>query len=215
MVRGVRSVRVALALVAAFAAPARAVALEVRIDDGRDPLADAIVVLEPAHAAATPVAAAPARHVIDQKDETFVPFLTLMRVGDSLVFRNSDYTRHHVYTFSPVHPFEFVVPSGSTSEAVTFDRAGVAAIGCNIHDRMIAYVFVTDSPYAVETGADGRADFADLPAGAWRLRAWHPRLRAGGRPVERELTVPSAEPVAITLRVDPAPRANDRERSVY
>lgn len=213
MVRG-SSVRVAFALWLAVAARPGA-ALEVRVDDGRGPLADAIVVVDAAGAAAPAASAGPAEHVIDQKDETFVPFLTLMRVGDSIVFRNSDHTRHHVYTFSPVHPFEFVVPSGSTSGAVTFDRAGVAAIGCNIHDRMIAYVFVTDAPYAAQTGADGVAKFPGVPAGAWHLRAWHPRLRAGGKPVEREVTVPSARPVAITLRVDPAPPANDRERSVY
>src|SRR6188768_3282955 len=117
-----------LAILATWLAAASAATLDIRVDDGRAPLPDAVIELEAPGAPA--IANAPGQHVIDQKDETFVPYLTLLRRGDSIVFRNSDYTRHHVYTFSPVHPFEFVVPSGSTSESVTFDRAGVAAIGC-------------------------------------------------------------------------------------
>jgi len=204
-----------LAMLAACAVPASAATLGIRVDDGRTPLPDAVIELEAAGAPA--IANARAQHVIDQKDETFVPYLTLLRRGDSIVFRNSDYTRHHVYTFSPVHPFEFVVPSGSTSESVTFDRTGVVAIGCNIHDRMIAYVFVTEAPWAAQSDSDGNTVFEDLPPGRYVLRAWHPRLRSGGRGEQREIDVPATggAPVSVTLRVDAPPRPADRERSDY
>lgn len=195
-----------------IAAPTAAATLSVRIDDGRRPLADAVVELAVPDAGAT---VAPTRHYIDQKDETFIPYLTVLRRGDSIEFRNSDYTRHHVYTFSPVHPFEFVVPSGATSEPVTFDKAGVAAVGCNIHDRMIAYVFVSDAAHVGQSGPDGVVRFDGVAPGRYRLHAWHPRLRAGGRGVEQVVDVPATEPVALTLRVDAATPPSDRERAVY
>ena len=197
-----------------IAAPAAAATLTVRVDDGRGALADAVVELSAPDPGAT---AAPTRHYIDQKDETFIPYLTVLRRGDSIEFRNSDYTRHHVYTFSPIHPFEFVVPSGSTSEPVTFEQAGVAAVGCNIHDRMIAYVFVSDAARVRQSDPDGIVRFDDVAPGRYVLHAWHPRLRAGGRGIEREIDVPArdAEPVVVSLRVDAAPPAADRERPVY
>ena len=194
-----------------IAAPTAAATLSVRIDDGRRPLADAVVELAAPDAGATP---APTRHYIDQKDETFIPYLTVLRRGDSIEFRNSDYTRHHVYTFSPIHPFEFVVPSGAASEPVTFAEAGVAAVGCNIHDRMIAYVFVSDAARVGKSGPDGLVRFDDLAPGNYTLHAWHPRLRSGGRGIDRVVHVPANEPVAISLGVDAATPAGDRERAI-
>ena len=46
-------------------------------------------------------AIAPVVHVIDQKNLMFVPYVQVFRPGDAVVFRNSDRTRHHVYSFSP------------------------------------------------------------------------------------------------------------------
>ena len=64
---------------------------------------------------------------------------------------------------------------------------------------------------------DGIVRFDDVAPGRYVLHAWHPRLRAGGRGIEREIDVPArdAEPVVVSLRVDAAPPAADRERPVY
>ena len=59
---------------------------------------------------------------------------------------------------------------------VVFDKPGVVALGCNVHDWMVAYVLVVDTPYFAKTGANGRARIANVPAGPYRLRLWHPRL---------------------------------------
>jgi hypothetical protein len=110
-------------------------------------------------------------------------------LGGRVVFRNSDKTLHHVYSFAPIRPFELLLNSATDSEPVQFDRPGIAAIGCNIHDQMIAYVYVADTRWAVLTGANGRAEIANLPEGAYLARVWHPQLRPGAKDASRALSV--------------------------
>ncbi|MGR9107326.1 MAG: carboxypeptidase regulatory-like domain-containing protein, partial [Gammaproteobacteria bacterium] len=52
---------------------------------------------------------------------------------------------------------------------------GEVVLGCNIHDWMKAYVFVSDAPYFTVTDAAGAARL-DLPPGDYRVRVWHPEL---------------------------------------
>jgi hypothetical protein len=41
---------------------------------------------------------------------------------------------------------------------------------------MISYLYVTDAPWFARTDASGHVRFDDLPAGAYDVRVWHPRL---------------------------------------
>jgi len=113
---------------------------------------------------------------IDQRMEQFFPLVSLIRSGGRVTFLNNDTTRHQVYSFSAIKKFQFELKQGQRSEAVVFDKPGVAAIGCNIHDSMITYVYVADSPFAALSKDDGRVSFAELPAGAYEFRIWHPQL---------------------------------------
>src|SRR5262249_17376724 len=117
--------------------------------------------------------------VIDQRNETFVPFVTLLHRGDTLVFTNSDRTRHHVYSFASIKQFAFVLNPGEKSPVLKFEQAGIAAIGCNIHDRMIAYAFVTDATWAIKTDLKGHGTIANVPKGTYRASVWHPRMDVG------------------------------------
>jgi hypothetical protein len=56
---------------------------------------------------------------------------------------------------------------------VVFDKPGVVVLGCNIHDSMVAWVLVVDTPYFARTDGSGVATLANLPPGDYRLRAWH------------------------------------------
>ena len=106
-------------------------------------------------------------HVIDQKNLMFLPYIEVFRPGDAVVFRNSDGTRHHVYSFSPAKAFEFVLAPGQSSPPMTLDQAGViVVVGCNIHDQMASYLVVSDAPWIATTGKDGRAIFPDAAAPA-------------------------------------------------
>ena len=139
------SAALAIFLAATVSTFAGAVVVSVTDQDGA-PAKDVVVTLSAESAPANSVNAAP--KIIDQTNEQFDPLVTVVGVGGGVAFTNSDLTRHHVYSFSAIKQFEFVLDPGQKSNPVVFGTAGIAAIGCNIHDRMVAYVFVADTPYA-------------------------------------------------------------------
>ena len=94
-------------------------------------------------------------------------------------FANNDQTTHQVYSFSAIKQFEITLARGVTSAPFVFENAGVAALGCNIHDHMIAYVFVAESPWTALSGTDGRIALADVPPGNYQAQVWHPMLPPG------------------------------------
>lgn len=198
---------------------AMAAQLSVGVTDRHgQPVADAVITLLRRDGAA-PGAAAPATHAIDQKDLTFLPYVEVFHPGDAVVFHNSDRTRHHVYSFSPVKTFEFVIAPGQAAPALKLERTGVVAVGCNIHDQMISYLYVTDAPWAAKTDASGRVRFDGLPEGAYDVRVWHPRLPPA-RPdlVQAGVVLAGGEsrqlPFQVELRPDPRFQF-DREHTRY
>src|SRR6185436_2157730 len=191
--------------------------LAVQVEDARGrPTADAVVTVVPEGEQAKPAAPPPATRFIDQRDETFIPYVEVFRPGDSVVFRNSDRTRHHAYSFAPAKAFEFVLGPGEKSSPLVLERPGVVAVGCNIHDRMITYLFVSGAAYASKTGADGRASIADLPPGRYTVRVWHPQLRPGSEGYAQAVSLADAaerRSVSATLTLVPDPRLqSDREK---
>lgn len=192
-------------------------ALEVQVADARGaPVADAIVSIRSRGGVAVPVPA-PARRTIDQKNLAFVPSMEIFHPGDEVVFRNSDGTRHHVYSFSPAAKFEFVLAPRDSSPPLRLERTGVVAVGCNIHDSMIAWLYVTDAPWTARTGADGRASFDALPPGDYEVRAWHPRLRPGRGEPTRNATVAggAAASVSLALTLLPPPPRTGHDHMQY
>ncbi|QSX77912.1 cupredoxin domain-containing protein [Agrilutibacter solisilvae] len=186
-------------ILASLCAGATAAELEVSVTDRRgEPVGDAVVTIVLHNAAANgsrnpPTRSAPSLHVVDQKALAFTPYVEVFRPGDQVAYRNSDRTRHHVYSFSPIKPFEFVLAPGVTSAPMRLERSGVIAVGCNIHDGMINYLYISDAPWAARTDERGVVVFRDLPAGAFDVRVWQPRL-----PPKRPDLVQSG----ITLRAD-------------
>jgi plastocyanin len=193
--------------------------LDVRVSTAKGaPVADAIVSVLPRDSVAGAPDAAPATKIIDQKDETFIPYVEIFRPGDSVVFRNSDQTRHHVYSFAPARQFEFVLTSGQSSPPLRLEHAGVVAVGCNIHDRMITYLYIGDAPWMTRSGADGRAKIDALPAGDYDVQVWHPQLRPGQAAPKQTAHVTDAgtPELTFTLSLLPDPRVTaDRERADY
>ena len=178
-------------LYAAIGASAATVSVVVTDAKGK-PVADAVVGLAPS--GNTEMAShTPAKSIIAQRDEMFVPLVVIVRRGGEVVFTNNDTTMHQVYSFSPIKQFEFEIDKGQVSKPVVFDKSGVAAIGCNIHDQMIAYVYVADAPYAAITDASGRAELHDVPAGAYRANLWHPQLPPGRSWPTSAVTVASGD----------------------
>lgn len=210
--------RSAVLVLCLAATPASAVDLDVVIDDGHgQPVQDAVVSVRGDAGEAAP-ASAPATHVIDQRRETFIPYVEIFRPGDEVVFRNSDRTRHHVYSFAPAKSFEFVIAPGDSTPPLALDRPGEIAVGCNIHDRMITHLYVSDAPFVAKSGADGHARFATMPAGRYEIRVWHPQLRPGQDDPQQTVDLgasPATAKFSIPLLADPRGDSSDREHARY
>jgi plastocyanin len=200
-------------------ASAQAAQLGVDVTDVRGrPVADAVMELRRAHdtASSLPV---PTTRIVDQKREEFIPYVEVFRPGDSVVFTNSDDTRHHVYSFSQAKRFEFVLGPGERSPALRLESSGDIAVGCNIHDYMVTYLHVTDAPWTARTDASGHAQIDALPAGEYRLSVWHPQLRPGSEPAARIVSIGSEaahQRDAFALELLPDPRGEqDLEHAEY
>jgi plastocyanin len=203
-----------LGVLLVLAAPVAAGELSVRLDDGRGhPAADAVVTLRRDGDSGAAQSAATMK-IIDQRDETFIPYVEIFRPGDQVVFRNSDRTRHHVYSFAPAKTFEFVIAPGDSSPPITLDRVGEISVGCNIHDQMITHLYVSDAPWVSRSAADGRVVFEALPEGTYQIEVWHPQLRPG-RPGPHQAIVVDDAAVSVTFSLSllPDPRqTGDRSR---
>ena len=171
--------------------------VEVRVTDpsGR-PLDGAVVFLESrdAKAAMKPMPGIE----ITQQNKAFVPSVTVVTTGTSVTFPNRDTVRHHVYSFSPVKKFEIKLYVGTPASPVVFDQPGIGVLGCNIHDHMVAWVVIVDTPWHGQTGDDGRWAAPNVPPGNYRLRTWHPGLAVGTPAADQPLRV---EPGAVTVAV--------------
>lgn len=166
---------------------------------------DTVVVFDPLDASASTTHTVTTRAVttIDQKDRRFVPRVSVMRTGTTVNFNNSDTVRHQVYSFSPSKVFTLKLYAGAAEAPIVFDKAGLVVLGCNIHDSMIAYVAIVDSPYFAKVSASGSVDL-NLPPGRYRMRIWHPNLAAAVPPKEIAVAeVPLAIPVALDLTGNP------------
>ncbi|HEX8839571.1 MAG TPA: methylamine utilization protein [Sphingomicrobium sp.] len=191
---------------AGAASPLVASPLTVRVADASGkPVRDAVVTLYPSGSAARP-ARSGGRFTIAQQNLQFRPFLTIVPVGADVSFPNFDPTKHHVYSFSPAKKFELKLFAKDQSRTVHFEKPGVVALGCNIHDQMSAFVVITDSAWTARTNAQGIATFADAPNAPGRVKVWHPYLRAPGG--ELQQPVASAQRTAtFQVRLRPPPPA--------
>ena len=144
-------------------------------DESGTPVADAVVIAMPADGKVT-LPAKPHEEAIDQIDKEFSPKVKAVVIGTPVRFPNHDNVRHHVYSFSASKRFELPLYAGVPAQPIVFDKAGVVVLGCNIHDWMVGYVYVSESPYFGKTGADGKVVVAGLPSQAYVVRVWHPQM---------------------------------------
>jgi plastocyanin len=192
----------AFVVAAAIAGSAAAADLTVTVkgDDGT-PLTDAVVMVHPAGGSGP----ASAIHyswptTMTQQNIAFNPYVLIVPVGSAVGFPNKDKVRHHVYSFSAAKKFELKLYGQQEERTITFDKTGIVALGCNIHDIMIGYIYVADTPFAVKTDATGVAVIHGLPGGAGTLSVWHPDMKAKAA-IDKPLAAGVASvPVALELR---------------
>src|SRR5206468_8702771 len=144
------------------------------------------------------------RFVVSQQHLQFHPFLTIIPVGADVSFPNLDPTKHHVYSFSAAKKFELKLFAKDQSRTVHFDKAGVVALGCNIHDQMSAFIVVTDSAWTARTNAQGMATFPDAPNVSARMTVWHPWLRAPGGVIQQAVGA-GQRSASFSIKLRPPP----------
>ncbi len=142
-----------------------------------------------------------------QKNVQFQPYVLAVPVGATVNFPNQDRVNHHVYSFSPVQPFQFPLYGQGKSHTMTFSHEGTVALGCNIHDSMSAYVRVVSTPYYATTDATGKVVLKGIPEGGGNLKVWQPMMDGANHETARAITVGKTNPAqAFAVKVhQPAP----------
>ena len=132
---------------------------------------DVVVYLEGSLGAATP-----AKATFDQKNMSFIPHVLPVAVGTSVEFLNGDDVLHNVFSNSATNHFDVGMFKRGESRRVSFDKPGVVELRCNVHPTMHAYVVVLDNNYFTTPDARGNYQISGIPAGRYKLRAWHESL---------------------------------------
>lgn len=215
--KGVLTSVFALALLAG-AAQAATVQVTVLAHDGQ-PLPDAVVIIEPAPSAATPVTPpAPVQTQITQQKMQFVPALSVIPLGSKVAFINLDKWEHHVrglpaglagLNAAPGSGFEMrlggkVDNKQAESATITLDQAGPLQLGCHIHGSMRGNIYVADTPWVMKTNEDGVALVPNVPEGAARLRVWHPEQLVEAAP--KPIVVTPLTALSVPTRIQPRKR---------
>jgi plastocyanin len=140
---------------------------------------------------------APHRFVMQQQGEAFVPHVLAVLRGSTVAFPNEDPVFHNVFSLSSARTFDLGRYPKGTSKSVRFDRPGPVQVFCHIHSDMSAVVLVLDNPFFTVPAPPGRYTIDDVPAGEYRLVAWHERIK----PIVRRVRVRGGETTTLDLDV--------------
>jgi plastocyanin len=188
-----------LACLCALPFHAFAAGIVVQVNDATGkPLADVVLYAEPEAGVA---AKNPKPATIEQRGLKFLPLVSVIQAGSQVSFPNNDKVRHHIYSFSPAKKFDQKLYSGVAAAPQVFDKAGTVVLGCNIHDRMIAYVKVVDTPFFAKSDAAGIARIEVPAAGKYALKAWHFNMAAGAVAEQDVAVNPGEAPTAASFKL--------------
>jgi plastocyanin len=188
--------------------PVLATSLAIQVHDAAGkPVADAVLYVEPPAGTTAPKRPAPAQ--IEQRGLKFLPLVSVVQAGSQISFPNNDKVRHHIYSFSPAKKFDQKLYSGVAAAPQVFDKAGTVVLGCNIHDRMVAYVKVLDTPYFAKSDANGIARIELPAAGKYTLSAWHYNMAASANGDQAVIVTPGDAPTPVRFRLAMKPPVAD------
>jgi plastocyanin len=156
------------------------------VDKEGKPVPDAVVVLV-SPSIGSPKTALPMQVSINQEKMRFIPAISIVGVGAKARFINNDPWEHHVrgsaagvIQFNADTADGFVLRMDGKTEGkaaktadAAFDKTGAILLGCHLHASMRGHVYVSDSPWAILTNADGVASFEAVPDGALQVKVWH------------------------------------------
>ena len=161
-------------------------------------LADAVIQVDHVPAPAESALAAQIEVVpkLAQKEQTFVPRVTVVAAGSRVDFPNMDPIYHNVFSLSPTKRFDLGKYPRGQSRSVLFNKPGLVNVYCDIHSDMEAFVLVLPHHGFTRPRVNGTYALPDLPPGHYVLRAWHPDLGT----VERDVDIPPEGDVTVDIR---------------
>lgn len=156
------------------------------VDTSGNPLEHAVVSL---HSGKSAIADASVVSVMDQRQLQFSPTVVAIQAGSSVSFPNQDDVRHHVYSFSHPNAFELKLYHGEDGKYHRFTNPGIVVLGCNIHDGMLGYLRVVDTPLFASSDVSGNLLIDGISPGNYKMQIWHPDL--GMQLIEKSITLKS------------------------
>nr|WP_314857480.1 methylamine utilization protein [uncultured Undibacterium sp.] len=188
---------------------------EIRVsvkDQHAKPVEDAVLLLTPVDPAKMP-RLKPKDEVVDQIDKEFMPYVKPVIAGSKVFFPNKDNVRHHVYSFSQAKSFEIQLYSGKSAAPVILDKPGIIVLGCNIHDWMLGYIYVADTPYFGKSKADGTIVLEDLPEGEYQMRIWHPGMGMTAGETGKKVSINDGATAQLNWQINVKPVARIPRKS--
>ncbi|MFT5839955.1 MAG: plastocyanin [Flavobacteriales bacterium] len=137
--------------------------------------------------------------IMDQVNTQFSPHILAVQKDTQVRFPNSDSVKHHVYSFSQAKTFELQLYKKLHADPLLFSKLGSVELGCNIHDWMLGYIFVVNTPYFGKTDIEGNISL-ELPDGEYQLNVWHPRIQDKLSSLTRQLNVPGESDLKVILK---------------
>ncbi len=119
----------------------------------------------------------------NQKGCAFLPFMDVIKNGTELEVMNSDPVLHNIHTYEIIGRAKRTMFNVSQpdkgfvfKEKVKARRGHWMKMECDAHNFMHGWRFLARNPYYAVTGDDGAFSITDVPAGEYKLTAWHPVL---------------------------------------
>ena len=197
-----------------MSAPVFAITLTVEVQDVKGRPVPAVVVTAGEQSAAAVGGQVDALTMtMDQIKMQFVPEVLVVPVGASVAFPNSDSISHQVYSFSPAKRFQLPLYKGSANPPVVFDKPGLVVLGCNIHDMMVGYLYVTSAPWYGQTDAHGQLTLNTVRAGSVTVTIWSPYLTDAPDSLSKTLQVEAAsDPLSVIFKLRKPVRSSPQPR---
>jgi len=113
--------------------------------------------------------------VMDQKGCMYKPHVVGARVGQKVIFLNSDPVLHNVRSVGEANTtFNEMMPTKDMRLPKTFEKVEVAVRAkCDVHPWMSAFVGVVDHPFFAVSNDAGEASLQNVPEGEMQIEAWH------------------------------------------
>ena len=143
---------------------------------------------------------------MDQPCCKFEPHALTLREGQVLVGKNSSPIAHNMnWQGGADNPGDNkIIPANGQVRIELVASPRPVMVACNIHPWMRAWVRVFDHPYHAVTGADGKFELKNAPAGKYNLVIWHEGVGwVNGGKIGQPVTIPANGTVEVKAAVRP------------